>query len=157
MTTTERDNPGVIVFPPLLFVSCLVVGLALHLVWPLRTHLPLIWRIAPATLMFAAAAVLALGGERALHGAGTHVRPDRPTIAIVTSGVYGYTRNPLYLALLCLYTGITLCVDALWPFLMWTVLLPVLSIGIIQREERYLEAKFGQPYLAYKARVGRWL
>ena len=99
-----------------------------------------------------------LGGERALHGAGTNVRPDLPTTAVVSGGVYRFTRNPLYLAVLHVYASAALFIDTLlWPFALCVVMLPVLVKGIVEREERYLERKFGQPYLDYKARVRRWI
>ena len=151
------DHPGVVVFPPLLFASCLTAGLVLHWLWPLVTGFPWVPRAVAAALAFVAAVVFGLGGERALHGAGTNVRPDRPTTVIVTGGIYGYTRNPLYLALVSVYAAVALLANSLWPFALWIVLLPVLVSGIVAREERYLEAKFREPYLAYKARVRRWL
>jgi protein-S-isoprenylcysteine O-methyltransferase Ste14 len=137
------DHPGVVIFPPLLFLLCLGVP------WAVRAGL--------GGLAVVLAAVFGLGGERALHGAGTNVRPDRPTTAVVTSGIYRFTRNPLYLALLSVYTAVAVFVDSLWPFALWVVLLPVLVKGIVEREERYLERKFGEPYRIYKTRVRRWL
>ncbi len=153
----STDHPGVVVFPPLLFVSCLLAGLLLHWLRPLPTFIPWPPRIVLAALALVAAAVFGIGGERALHGAGTNVSPHRPTTAIVSGGIYRFTRNPLYLALMCVYTALALWANTLWPFALWVVLLPVLVTGIVAREERYLEAKFGAPYVAYKARVPRWL
>jgi len=89
--------------------------------------------------------------------AGTNVRPDQPSLHLVTDGPFRYSRNPLYLATLGLYGGVTLLVDAVWPALLLVPLLAVLRWGVIAREERYLEAKFGDEYRAYKARVRRWL
>jgi len=159
MTLPHRapDHPGVVVFPPLLFASCLIAGLVLHWWWPVATGVPWLPRMTAAGLALLIAAGLGLGGERALHRAGTNVRPDRPTTAIVSGGVYRFTRNPLYLAVLHLYAALALFNDSLWPFALWIVLLPVLVKGIVEREERYLERKFGAPYVAYKARVRRWI
>jgi len=89
--------------------------------------------------------------------AGTNIRPDQPTLAVVSDGPFRFTRNPLYLALTGLYVGITLLADALWPLLLLVPVLVVLQWGVVAREERYLEAKFGEPYRAYKARVRRWV
>lgn len=151
------DHPGVVIFPPLLFLLCLGAGFGLHWLWPLPTGLPWALRAGLGGLAIVLAVVFGLGGERALHGAGTNVRPDLPTTAVVTSGIYRFTRNPLYLALLNVYTAVALFVDTLWPFALWAVLLPVLVKGIVEREERYLARKFGEPYRAYKTRVRRWL
>ena len=155
--STAPDHAGVVVFPPLLFAGCLASGLMLHWFWPIATGIPWVPRVVVAGLALVIAAALGLGGERALHGAGTNVRPDRPTTAVVSDGVYRFTRNPLYLALLHVYAAVALFTDALWPFALWVVMLPVLTRGIVEREERYLERKFGQPYLDYKSRVRRWI
>ena len=80
-----------------------------------------------------------------------------PATALVTSGPYRFSRNPGYLALTLAYIGISVAADTVW---MLALLLPALAIvryGVIAREERYLEGKFGEAYLAYKAAVGRWL
>ena len=89
--------------------------------------------------------------------AGTNIRPDQPTLAIVSDGPFRFTRNPLYLALTGLYVGITLLVDALWPLLLLIPALAVLQWGVVAREERYWESKFGGPYRVYKSRVRRWV
>ena len=89
--------------------------------------------------------------------AGTNIRPDQPTLAIVSDGPFRFTRNPLYLALTGLYLSVTLLVDALWPLLSLVPALAVLRWGVVAREERYLEVKFGEQYRAYKSRVRRWV
>ncbi|MEP7119089.1 MAG: isoprenylcysteine carboxylmethyltransferase family protein [Acidobacteriota bacterium] len=154
---TASDLPGVVIFPPVLFVLCLLAALAGHWLWPLATGVPWLPRMVVAAVALASAVVLGVGGERALHGAGTNVSPRQPTTTVVTSGIYRYTRNPLYLGLLCLYTALALALDSLWPFVLWVVLLPVLSQGIVAREERYLVAKFGAAYQNYRVRVRRWI
>lgn len=156
-STPRADHPGVVIFPPLLFVSCLLTGQLLHWLWPVPAFIPWLPRVVLAGLALVVAAVFGIGGARALRGAGTNVSPHRPTTAIVSGGIYRYTRNPLYVALLSVYTAVSLLANTLWPFALWLVLVPVLVNGIVAREERYLEAKFGQPYLDYKARVRRWL
>ena len=89
--------------------------------------------------------------------AGTNVRPDQPSLAIVTDGPFRFSRNPMYLATTGLYLGITLLVNTPWPLILLSPMLLVLHWGVVRREERYLEAKFGEPYRAYKSRVGRWV
>ena len=89
--------------------------------------------------------------------AGTNIRPDQPTLALASDGPFRFTRNPLYIAVTGLYLGIALLVNALWPLVLLIPVLAVLRWGVVGREERYLEAKFGEPYRAYKARVRRWI
>jgi protein-S-isoprenylcysteine O-methyltransferase Ste14 len=75
----------------------------------------------------------------------------------VTGGPYRFTRNPLYLSLTLIYGGITALANALPAALLLPVVLQVMRRGVIEREERYLEGKFGDEYLNYKARVRRWI
>jgi protein-S-isoprenylcysteine O-methyltransferase Ste14 len=150
------DAPGVIVFPPLLFGGALILGLVLHGLWPIQPASPIFARPLGALLLVLSAA-LGISGERTMRRAGTNVRPDQPTLALVIQGPFRFTRNPLYIAATGMYLGVALLVDALWPLLLLIPLLVVLRWGIVAREERYLEAKFGDPYRAYKARVRRWL
>jgi len=151
----RQDNPGVIVFPPLLFGGTLIVGLSLHWLMP-RTVLPRQLARSLGLLLIVVSIVNAAWAQRMMHKAGTNVNPYKPSLAIVTEGPFHFSRNPLYLSLLGLYLGITLLFNALWPLLLVVPLLVVTQYGIIRREERYLEAKFGDPYRTYKTRVRRW-
>jgi len=85
------------------------------------------------------------------------VRPDRPTTAVVTAGPFGFTRNPLYLSLCLLNLALGLILADIWLIVTTAIMAVVLQWGVISREERYLEAKFGEVYVAYRKRVRRWL
>jgi protein-S-isoprenylcysteine O-methyltransferase Ste14 len=76
---------------------------------------------------------------------------------MVVEGPYRVTRNPIYLAFTLLYAGITVLVNALWAALLLPFVLAIMRRGVIDREERYLERRFGDDYLRYKARVRRWI
>ena len=89
--------------------------------------------------------------------AGTSLRTSDPTTAIVVQGPFRFSRNPIYLAATVLYLGVAAAVNALWAIVLLPVVLAVISLGVIDREERYLERKFGEEYLRYKASVRRWL
>jgi len=56
-----------------------------------------------------------------------------------------------------IYTAIATLANALWAIVFLPVALLVIQRGVIEREERYLEGKFGEEYLNYKARVRRWI
>ena len=92
-----------------------------------------------------------------MHRAGTNIRPDRPALALVTDGPFHFTRNPLYVAALGVYVGIALFVNGLVPVLLVIPVFYLLLWGVVLREERYMEARFGEPFRAYLARVRRWL
>jgi protein-S-isoprenylcysteine O-methyltransferase Ste14 len=87
----------------------------------------------------------------------TAVDPSKPTTAIVSDGVFRFSRNPLYLSMTLLYISISLLFNALWALLLLLPLLVIVQIGVIQREEVYLERKFGDEYLRYKSQVRRWM
>jgi len=156
MSDTPDDNPGVVIFPPLLFALCVVAGVIAHFLCPYRLGLsPWIGRLCGALALGAAA--LALWGQRTMKAAGTNIHPGMPALAIVDGGPFAFTRNPLYLSLIVLFIGIggMLASPAFLEFGVPLVL--VLHFGVVLREERYLDAKFGDAYLAYKARVRRWI
>ena len=153
---TQRDNPGVIVFPPLLYGIAFVVVLALRWFWPVPIfdHTIALW---PGIALIVLAIGIALWGRRVLLAVGTNVNPSLPTTAIVTSGPFRFSRNPLYIALMFLYLGLTLAVNTWWGIVVLVPLLILMHRGVILREERYLEAKFGQSYRQYCSKVRRYL
>jgi len=150
------DHPGVLIFPPLLFAIGVACGVIAHLVCPYR--LPFgPWLRGLGGALGVAAVFFAIWGERTMKAAGTNVRPNLPALAIVSNGPFAFTRNPLYLAVLTLFAGIGIALAS--PAFL-AVLVPmflVLLVGVVRREERYLEAKFGDVYRGYKARVRRWI
>src|SRR5690606_21093810 len=89
--------------------------------------------------------------------AGTNVPTNRPSTAIVATGPYRFSRNPIYIAMLIGQIGVAIYFDNAWQFVVAIPFIAVLRYGVIAREESYLERKFGQTYLDYKARVRRWL
>jgi protein-S-isoprenylcysteine O-methyltransferase Ste14 len=88
---------------------------------------------------------------------GTSVIPVRPTTALVIEGPYRLTRNPMYVGLLLLYTGVACWAGLAWPLLLIPVLVWVIGVSVIRREERYLTRKFGDEYRRYQTQVRRWL
>ena len=89
--------------------------------------------------------------------AGTNIPPNLPTTALVVDGIYGRTRNPLYLGATLVYLGLSVAAGSPWAIVLVVPLLWVINVGVIGREERYLERKFGDAYRAYKGRVRRWV
>jgi protein-S-isoprenylcysteine O-methyltransferase Ste14 len=152
----DRDAPGVVAPPPLVYLGGLAAGFVLEALLP-SAHVPAAvrWPVGGALLL--AGGALARGFFRAFARAGTPVSPYRASTTVVTSGPYRLTRNPGYLGMALTYAGIALVSGALWPFA--TLVPTVLTIdrGVIAREECYLERRFGDPYRDYKRRVRRWL
>lgn len=152
----ERDNPGVIAPPPLIYAAGLVAGLLMNWLRPIPFLPRPLARVLGLSAIGSGASIL-FSGLRAMRRAGTNVDPYKPATAIVTGGPYRYTRNPLYVGLTLIYTGITALANALPAALLLPAVLAVMRRGVIEREEAYLERKFGDEYLQYKNRTRRWL
>jgi protein-S-isoprenylcysteine O-methyltransferase Ste14 len=156
MDSPPVDAPGVVIWPPLLYMSALLVGVALQFLVPLAALPKGPSRLAGA-LALAGGLTLGGWGERTMHRAGTNVHPSKPALALVEAGPFRFTRNPLYLGLTLMYAGVALLIPALWPLLLLIPVLALMNWGVVLREERYLERKFGERYRSYKGRTRRWL
>ena len=75
---------------------------------------------------------------------------------MVTDGVFGWLRNPMYVGMTGFLIGLSIALASDWMLVMAIVLAPVLHFGVVKREERYLEEKFGDAYRAYMAKVPRY-
>ncbi|MCK9544637.1 MAG: isoprenylcysteine carboxylmethyltransferase family protein, partial [Novosphingobium sp.] len=144
--------------PPILYAGALGTGLAIDLLL-LRTPtgLPGALRYGLAILLVVAASALIVSAFGRFCRAGTPAEPWQPSTSIVTDGVYAFTRNPMYVAMLLFYLAIAIAVDSIIALVFLVPLLTVMHYGVVLREERYLEAKFGDPYRHYKHAVRRWI
>jgi protein-S-isoprenylcysteine O-methyltransferase Ste14 len=150
------DNAGVVAPPPLIYAGALVAGLLAKALFPVG-FLPATVERALGLPLIGSGLVLVLASLRTMHRAGTDVRPDKPTTSLVIEGPYRYTRNPIYLGLTLVYGGIAALANSLWAALLLPFVLVVMRRGVIDREEHYLERLFGEEYVQYKNRVGRWI
>jgi protein-S-isoprenylcysteine O-methyltransferase Ste14 len=156
MNEPISDKAGVIAFPPALYAITLLIGLGLSFTFPV-SFLPRPPALILAALAMICAGAIATSAFRVMNRSQTAIDPAKPTTAIVSDGVFQLSRNPLYLSLTLLYIGVSLLFNALWALLLLLPLLVIVQIGVIQREEVYLERKFGDEYLRYKAQVRRWI
>ncbi|QIN81821.1 isoprenylcysteine carboxylmethyltransferase family protein [Rubrobacter tropicus] len=152
----RADNPGVVAPPPLIFAGGLAAGLLTNRLRP-TPFLPRGLSRALGWPLVVAGLALGLWGFREMRRAGTNVDPYHPTTAIVDRGPYGFTRNPLYVGMTLIYSGLSARANALPAALLLPAVLHVVDRGVVKREERYLEGKFGDEYLRYKGRVRRWI
>jgi protein-S-isoprenylcysteine O-methyltransferase Ste14 len=152
------DVAGVIALPPLIFLGFLAAAAVLEAVVPLSilaAHVFLRY-LAGSALAAGGFVMIAMGTQRFL-AAGTNIPPTLPTTALVVDGIYRRTRNPLYLGMTLVYLGLGVAAGSLWAIGLVVLLMWVINVGVVAREERYLERKFGDTYRAYKARVRRWI
>jgi len=154
----KRDNAGVIAFPPLIWLVGAIVS---ALVRFFLVHLPITANygvcLACGILFIVLAPTIALSALVTMLRAGTNVDPGKPALTVVRGGPFRFTRNPMYLAL-CF---VQIALGFFWnDWITLAVVIPlflILHFGVVLREEHYLEAKFGEEYLAFKRSVRRWI
>jgi protein-S-isoprenylcysteine O-methyltransferase Ste14 len=154
----SRGNAGVIAPPPLIFLAFLALAAVLELLAPspTATLFPHARYVAGAVL-FIIGLLIGIAGVRGLRAAATNISTDLPTAALVVDGIYGRSRNPLYLAMMLAYIGLAIAAGSAWAIALLVPLLVLLHVGVISREEGYLEREFGDVYRQFKSRVRRWL
>src|SRR5262245_52648121 len=158
MPKSSQDHPNVIIFPPFIVATTIALGVALQWLFPIGvlSTVSATWRIALGANVILAGVVLAATGRRTLMRLGTNVSPLRPTTALATAGIFGWTRNPLYSGGLLAVLGVALVFALDWLVLLILPNLLILHFGVVRREEQYLEEKFGDRYLLYKLHVPRY-
>jgi protein-S-isoprenylcysteine O-methyltransferase Ste14 len=150
------DHANVRIPPPLIFAAGLIAGLLLERVLPLVLLPPaLIWVAAPIFLLLGI--VLTAWSTWIFHRHRTTPIPVRPTTTLVMSGPYRFTRNPMYVSMVCFYLAFALWFNIFWALIALPAVIGIVHVYVIGREERYLERKFGDDYREYRARVRRWL
>jgi protein-S-isoprenylcysteine O-methyltransferase Ste14 len=150
------DTARVIAPPPVIFAVALLLGWLIGRVAP-QAFLPA--AIAPWIGALAILLAVSLAGAAILQmrRARTAVDPYSPTTAVVRTGPFAVSRNPIYVALTLFSLGIAALLNALWCALLLVPALAVLRFGVIAREEAYLEGRFGDEYRTYRRQVRRWL
>ena len=154
----DQDSPGISFPPPFIFLGVLALGLMIDRVswWPMRLPLGNWLEDRLGWIAVIAGAVIILTALGLFKRAGTDSKPWKASSALVTSGVYRWTRNPMYLGMALIYAGIAICADSVITLLLLVPVVVVIQRDVILREEAYMESRFGAEYLAYCARVRRW-
>jgi protein-S-isoprenylcysteine O-methyltransferase Ste14 len=155
----KTDTPGVIAPPPLLAFAAVVLGLLLDGLFPAYVLSVLLphgqHRLIGAILMLAGLA-FGIPAMLAFRRAGTHTEPWKTSTALVTGGVFRFLRNPMYVGMVLLVGGVAFVTASDWMLVMTIVLAFILHFGVVKREERYLDGKFGAAYRRYCDSVPRY-
>jgi protein-S-isoprenylcysteine O-methyltransferase Ste14 len=159
MSKGERDIANVIARPPLIVLGILIAAFTLDYLYPqghmARTASSLRYVASGIALL---CAVLMLGAAaNEMRKAKTNIPTWEPTLALVTSGVYARSRNPIYLAFVIALVGIGMLFNSDWLFVLLIPFVLIIHFGVIRREEEYLLARFGAPYADYMKRVPRYI
>jgi protein-S-isoprenylcysteine O-methyltransferase Ste14 len=152
----DKKGPAVKVPPPLIFLTFLLIAYGIEQYLPFEMgQSPILWAISVGTITMGLATILhvAIMFRRAK----TSIEPWKPTSAIITQGIYAYSRNPIYAGLCFVQIGLGFYLNSLWVVFSFLPAAILINHLVIKREECYLESKFGNEYLNYKERVRRWL
>jgi len=157
--TDERDTARVIAPPPLIAIGVVLIGFALDRLSPIGFVGAVVPRSARLVIGNALVIFAAWPMARALwrfHLAGTRAEPWKPSTALVVRGIYKRTRNPMYQAFGLFILGLAFAFASDWTFLLLPFGALIIHLGVVRREERYLDARFGDDYRHLKESVPRY-
>ncbi|HEY8182849.1 MAG TPA: isoprenylcysteine carboxylmethyltransferase family protein [Thermoanaerobaculia bacterium] len=153
-----KDRPAIIAPPPLLGLACIAAGFIAARFKPLPFFPgPSSVRVAFSVALFLIPVAIVFVARRELIKHKEHPNPYKPTSAIVSSGIYGFSRNPIYIAFLIVVLATAIAANNAWLLLSIVLLFVLLQFGVVRAEERYLSGKFGAEYEEYRRSVRRWV
>src|SRR5690349_15063198 len=154
--TEPKDHANVRIPPPILALLHIIAAFLLARLIPLPFIAPSIVKYIGFALVVIGF-LLGLGAALTFRRARTTLDPYHPVSSIVTSGIYSFSRNPIYLGFLLMVIGIPLVGGTYWGIILAPIFILLCNRLVIEHEEAYLAKKFGQTYLNYKSGVRRWL
>ncbi|MCX5852504.1 MAG: isoprenylcysteine carboxylmethyltransferase family protein [Deltaproteobacteria bacterium] len=154
---THSDNgPGILFPPPLNYFIGFLFAYAMNRFYPIPMVGPPL-SIVLALIAVTPSAVLGLWSLLEFWRARTNFLPHKPSSSLVIVGPYRVTRNPMYLSLALLYVSFGFLLSIAWTFIILPMVIFIMNVYVIRREESYLESRFGEQYRAYTQQVHRWL
>lgn len=154
----KKDSPGVYIPPPLFYVLFFLVAVLVQKKITIDDsffHLP-ITKIAGIVLLVISLFFSVSSLMKFFKSKNTLI-PIKPASSLQTNGIYGISRNPMYVSLAIVYLGLTCLIGNWWNIILFPFLILIIQEYIIKREEKYLERAFGEKYIEYKNKVRRWL
>ena len=156
-TAPAEDHADVRILPPLLFLGSIALGVLLQLAIPLRFAQGSGLRVGVGLVVVALGFAEIVWAFRVMRRTGQDPDPRKPSPELIPRGPYRYSRNPMYVGMTLIQAGIGVALGNLWILLLLVPTLLILQRAVIEKEEAYLQRKFGDAYLGYKNSVRRWL
>lgn len=154
----SEDSPGIYIPPPLIYAAIFFISILFQHTWPLDTSFFHTQTAIIIGIIFIVATVLVnITAIRQFVRSKNTIVTIKPAHSLQTTGIYSRTRNPMYLGLVLLYTGLAFLTGNWWTLILLPLLVMLVGYFIIRREEKYLERRFGKPYLDYRNKVRRWI
>ena len=152
----DKKGAGVKFPPPLIYLISLFTAYGVHLLWPVG------FGIKPGLhylglLITTLGLAIVLLATLIFKRVETSIEPWKPTTKIISSGIYAYSRNPIYVAFFLIQMGVAVFLNSFWILISFIPAVVLVYYIVIQKEESYLAEKFGEEYISYKNRVRRWL
>ncbi|MCZ6590803.1 MAG: isoprenylcysteine carboxylmethyltransferase family protein [Alphaproteobacteria bacterium] len=153
---TDKPICGGVTPPPIIYAVCFLAGLGLDGLWPVPL-LPVAVQYSVGVAFMVAGLALFVWALREFTRAQTAVTHHRPTTGIVTTGPFGFSRNPIYVAMTAVYLGAASAVDGVLVLVLVLPAIVAIHTLVIPKEETFLEKTFGDDYRRYKSTVRRWI
>ncbi|MGD0708559.1 MAG: isoprenylcysteine carboxylmethyltransferase family protein [Anaerolineaceae bacterium] len=144
------------IMPTTYLLAAILLMLALHFLLPVANIIPPLWNLL-GILPVVVGVVINLAADGAFRKAGTTVKPFEDSSALVTNGVYQFTRNPMYLGFVFILIGLAVLLGSLTPYLVSIAFAVLVDRMFIAVEERMLAEKFSLDWKIYKLSTRRWL
>lgn len=154
----EQDHPGIHknIHPPVVALTFIVIAYFLTRFIPMPFVAPMLLQNIGLAMTFVGF-LLGVGALLEFRKARTTLDPHGSVNHLVASGIYRFTRNPIYLGFLLMVIGLPLNSGSYWGIVMAPFYIMAMTRLVIQHEEKYLEKKFKNQYTDYRSRVRRWL
>ncbi len=156
MNVEASSGPGIRIQPPVFYLAALAIGFVLNYLWPISPLSGYSRYVIGSVVPLVGGLIMPLVLRR-FRRAGTTFNVSKPASALITEGPYRFSRNPSYVSLTLLYLGIGILLNNGWILILVAPVFLVMDLWVVRREERHLEARFGEEFLRYKAAVRRWL
>ena len=158
MSNKKKDNPGIFIPPPLIYAAIFFLSILMQKIIPINNSFFDSRNATIAGIVLIAIALLFILPAliKFVQSKNTLVTIKSAT-SLQTKGIYSLTRNPMYMGLLILYSGIAMLGGNWWTFIFIPLIIIIVQSYVIRGEENYLQRAFGEEYNAYRKKVRRWI
>ena len=153
----KTDSPGVFIPPPIIYLLIFLSSFLLQRALPIKLSVSYYLTLSVGIICIISSIAVLIAAIGLFIKSKNTLITIRPANSLQTAGIYSFTRNPMYLGLMLLYTGIAMIIVNWWALILLPELVLIVTYFIIKPEERYLERSFGLLYLQYKREVRQWI
>ena len=144
------------VYPPTYLLVALIMMIGLHFLFPVTRIIPVPWNLS-GLILVGTGLLMNIMASNSFEKRKTTIKPYEAPSILVTDGLFRVSRNPMYLGFVLLLAGVALSLGSLSPFGVVPLFYVLMNEIFIKPEEKTLQETLGEPYLAYRKQVRRWL